>query len=633
METDYIRIEEEFFESMKKDLIYEYIEMDESLVPVGHENKLIRYFNNIDSVWFSRSKITDEESYYYFGLRDEETYDDVFISLVLKFNKDLKKTNLRFNKGNVFLLCKVFDDEIVNKLPRPYLIGKNNNYYINLGKIGEKEVLNKIEILLKLFDFEISLNNNLKIKNLSEFKETDDIDLNNISIDLETIEFNFEVFKLKDFINKQDFDDDFINQLNEYLFTKDQDNNFKLNEELFFKSLTSKNIIDLIYETIYELGIISFEQFKVDFYVKRQLFYSNIQFPNKIELNLSLDNNADSDADENVNEGIVVDSGVNGDVVSENVSEDIVVDSGVNGDVVSENVSEDIVVDSDVDFNIVEVIPDDWIVNDVDLDENQQEIFEEFILLKDDERIEYESENYNLSENDLEVIFSRIKRDISLNIINDDEDFEDVLIEYFEQFYEDCNANNLSHYYEKIIDSSFYKNLLENYNFNDKDVEDINHKIKLDIKSKNLDKKDLINRFKIYFECKYFELNYKSNLDSIDKNKYMDEFNLSEKEINDIINNVVSKIENWYCDLSIFNESCEVIFDKCLNEKLDLIRSLARKEFEKRYETKDIIVTVLNVQDISDKHYNRLIEDIYWDIKGLIIKPEDINDDLIREYF
>ena len=181
--------------------------------------------------------------------------------------------------------------------------------------------VNKIEILLKLFEFEISLNKNLKIKNLAEFKETEDIDINITSIDLETIESNFDVFKLKDFINKQNFDDDFTNQLKEYLFTKNQDNNYKLNDELFFKSLTSKNIIDLIFETINELGVTSFEQFKVDFYVKRQLFYSNIQFPNKIELSLSLDNNTDSDVDE--------------DVVSGDVSEDIVVDSGFNGDVVS----------------------------------------------------------------------------------------------------------------------------------------------------------------------------------------------------------------------------------------------------------------------------------------------------------
>ena len=111
------------------------------------------------------------------------------------------------------------------------------------------------------------------------------------------------------------------------------------------------------------------------------------------------------------------------------------------------------------------------------------------------------------------------------------------------------------------------------------------------------------------------------------------EIDIFKAKIYDVINDVISRIENWYYDLSIFNESCEVIFNKCLNEKLDLIRSLARKEFEKRYETKDIIVNVLNVQDISDEHYNRLIEDIYWDIKGLIIKPEDINDDLIREYF
>ena len=295
-------------------------------------------------------------------------------------------------------------------------------------------------------------------------------------------------------------------------------------------------------------------------------------------------------------------------------------------------VSEEVVSESDV----LDIIPNEWIVEDVDLNENQQEIFDEFILLKDDDWIEYETENYNLSEDDLELIFNRIKKDIFLNKINEDDDFEDIILEYFEQFYLDCNSHAMINYYENIVNSSFYTELIGYYNLDDENVEDINNKIKADIQSKDLDKQDIINRFKIYFENKFLELEYKSKLENIDKNKYINEYNLYESEINDIINKVISLIENWYEDLSIFNKSCESIFNKCLNDEIDLIRSVTRKEFEKRYESKEIIINILRmqgIQKITDENYDRLIEDIYWDIKGLIIRQEDINDDLLKEYF
>ena len=255
------------------------------------------------------------------------------------------------------------------------------------------------------------------------------------------------------------------------------------------------------------------------------------------------------------------------------------------------------------------------------------------MLLKDDEWIEYEYKNYNISEKQLEIIFSKVKMDIHLQKITDEDDFEDVLIEYFEQFYLDCNSNNMMNNYKKIINSAFYKDLLNSYNFEDDDVEDINHKIKIDIQSKNLDEPDIINRFKIYFGCKFSELEYKFELHNINKNKYIKEFNLTELEINEICNNVISRIENWHNDLSIFNKSCKYIFNKYLNDKLDLIRSNTRKEFEKRYETKEIIVSILGVQNISDEKYNKLIEDIYWDINELVIRSENVNDNLLIEYF
>ena len=594
MGADDISNEEKFFESMKKNTVYEYIEMDDSLVPDGHENKLIRYYDINNSIWISRSKITNDESYYYFGLRENETIDDISINLVLKFNENIKKTNLRFHKGNVFISCKIKDNhsEIIEKLPKPYLIGKHGKYYINLGKLGETTVLKKIEELISVFDFEVTLDKDFQINNLVELKQQNTIKLTDGFVDLDIIKSNLKVLKLKDFINKQGFNDDLIYKLNDYLFIKDDHGNFNLNEELFFKSISLENIFDLIYETIYELDVNSIEQFKVDYNVKLQIFYSSIQFPNKKNLILSLENDTFSD-DENV------------------ISN-----------------SEDVVGSDDV-----EIIPEKWLVEDVDLDENQQEIFDEFIILKDDEWIEYESENFNISEEKLEVILSKVKMDIYLNKITDEDDFEDVLIEYFEQFYLDCNSNSMIKTYKKIINSPFYENLLINYNLDNDDVEDIKYKIELDMQSKNLDEQDIINRFKIYFECKFHELKYKSKLKKIDKNVYIAELNLTKFEIDDVINDVISRIENWYYDLSIFDKSCEFIFNKYLNDKLDLIRSNTRKEFEKRYETKEIIINILGVQNISDERYNRLIEDIYLDINELVIRSENVDDNLLREYF
>ena len=624
MGADDISNEEKFFESMKKNTVYEYIEMDDSLVPDGHENKLIRYYDINNSIWISRSKITNDESYYYFGLRENETIEDISINLVLKFNENIKKTNLRFHKGNVFISCKIKDNhsEIIEKLPKPYLIGKHGKYYINLGKLGETTVLKKIEELISVFDFEVTLDKDFQINNLVELKQQNTIKLTDGFVDLDIIKSNLKVLKLKDFINKQGFNDDLIYKLNDYLFIKDDHGNFNLNEELFFKSISLENIFDLIYETIYELDVNSIEQFKVDYNVKLQIFYSSIQFPNKKNLILSLENDTFSD-DENVisNSEDVVGSD-DEDMISN--SEDVV--GSDDEDMISN--SEDVVGSDDV-----EIIPEKWLVEDVDLDENQQEIFDEFIILKDDEWIEYESENFNISEEKLEVILSKVKMDIYLNKITDEDDFEDVLIEYFEQFYLDCNSNSMIKTYKKIINSPFYENLLINYNLDNDDVEDIKYKIELDMQSKNLDEQDIINRFKIYFECKFHELKYKSKLKKIDKNVYIAELNLTKFEIDDVINDVISRIENWYYDLSIFDKSCEFIFNRYLNDKLDLIRSNTRKEFEKRYETKEIIINILGVQNISDERYNRLIEDIYLDINELVIRSENVDDNLLREYF
>ena len=629
MENDFIRIDEEFFESLKMDSVYEYLEMNDFLVPEGYDNKLIRYYNNDDSIWFSRLNINDDESIYYFGLREEETQNEVLISLVLNFNGDVKKTDLRLNKDNLFLLCKINDNDsnIVNSLPKPYLIGKNSRYYINLGKLGEKEVLYKLEKLIKLFDFDVSLKKNIQIKNLVEFRnDNDDLEYN--PIDLDVVKYNLEVLKLKNFINNQDFDDDLIIKLYDYLFVEDEDNNFKLNDELFYKSLSSQNILDLIYETISELDDGSFEEFKVKYNVKLQVFYANIQLPNKFDLKLSLNEEVVVDSDVDVVSNVVVE-----DIVDEAVEEvvDEVVEEFV-GDIVEkdiEQVPEDVVV---VSGDITP--PENWVVDDVDLNEEQQELFDEFLMLKDDDWINFEAENYNISEDNKEIIFSVIKHDISIGKRGFDYEIEDIIVEYFEQFSLDGNSNSMNAHYNEIINSSFYKDLLGKYPLLDNnDIEDINLKVKLDMSSDNLDKNNLIKRFRIYFENKCLEKKYKHDLMQIDKKRYLEEFNLRMYELDEIINKAIIIVENWHENLSVFNDSCNTIFKRLLTVKLDSIRSEVRREFEMRYENKDVICSILDVSIITDIKFNSMIDEIYKDINLLLIRIDDINDDLIVRYY
>lgn len=160
-----MNMEEEFFLYFKKQLFNEdIIKIPESFVLNKLNNKL-KIFYNVNSIWFSRLKVSDEETYYYFGLYDENCINENIIQpkILLKSNPK-KVSSLRFLKNDCYILIRLSDNsEELKKLKKSFYLKKSENknfYYLNLGNLNSKSLIINITYFLNEFDFKINLKNN-----------------------------------------------------------------------------------------------------------------------------------------------------------------------------------------------------------------------------------------------------------------------------------------------------------------------------------------------------------------------------------------------------------------------------------------------------------------------------------------
>ena len=280
---------------------------------------------------------------------------------------------------------------------------------------------------------------------------------------------------------------------------------------------------------------------------------------------------------------------------------------------------------------VVEENSIDFNHKNINFDVNQMEIFNEFLFLKEDGIFDYNFSNYGISSKGQKIIFDKIINNIKDNIISEDDDPEEILQFYIEEFSINDNFDNMLDCYNNVLNSDFYQNLLIKYNLDNDSIKEVKLLVKNDIESNSLtNEEEIQKRFNIYFTNKFNEVNYLIKLESLNEQDYLQ---LSSSEFNDVKSQTCIIIKNWHENILLFNDSFEEIWDKNLNKKIDLIKSDARRKFENNFNNKFVIENILEISDLSERKYNNLKKLIYKGIDNLTIKSDIIDENLIKEYY
>ncbi len=241
--------------------------------------------------------------------------------------------------------------------------------------------------------------------------------------------------------------------------------------------------------------------------------------------------------------------------------------------------------------------------------------------------------SYGLDDEDLSQISKNIEIDISKGVITDEDDSDLIIENYFKNYLSTINSNEVFKYFEEYVAGTLFKELLNKYDeLNQEDVEDIKNKIKFDIENENLNEDDINKRFEVYFSKKSLEIEYIYKLSIQNHSKYT-VHGLNRNEINEIFDEVSEKIKNWHQDWTIFNESLQQAIDAVVDKKLRDIRTNSNQKFEELFPNKKSVKDVLNKSILSENEYKQLTDKIYKDIFNLVIRSNDICDELIIEYY
>lgn len=253
----------------------DYVKIDKTFVPKHSSNSLNRFYNE-RSMCFSRLKVSNTESIYYFALKN----DEMFIpKILLKYNKNsISSTIIRFNKEDLYISIHLEkNSSAYNKIKKVFPLKfatkskKSNLYYINLGNFNSEDLINNIEYLFSNFKFDNNLENNyLYIIDIEDFDDlsvadgVDDIvvsgfddlsaddvivasseDRNNNYVSL--LEFNLNAFKIKEIIKNINLSENDKNELNNYIFIRNESEDYGFSENIPEKWNITKTFDILIF--------------------------------------------------------------------------------------------------------------------------------------------------------------------------------------------------------------------------------------------------------------------------------------------------------------------------------------------------------------------------------------------------
>ena len=693
---------EKMFFSFLKDSFSknDYKKISKKLVPKKSSNFLNRFYNP-DSIWFSRLKINDQKTIYYFGLDNDKSKNNDIINpkFLLKIDKN-SISSLRFSKNDVYILIKVLSSsEAYNQIKKSFSLKyatKNKDsdlYYLKLGALNSDILINNIKFLLENFDFELNLRKNyLKILNYNNnyflpdgysdfinylnttFKEdtfsnkiiksdnlsredSDDFDSDSNSSfkedtftnkiiksddfsNLNILKFNLYSLNLKKLIKNLNLSPEDKIKLNEYLFNTTKSKDYEFNDNII-KTVNIDKTFDILTNSISNSpNNLKYIIENINNDLKK--YYNEIS-SNKVSSDSSTDKNTIKSSKEVMEQILIyLNEGYSKAEAAKIINiEEKLIDTWIfNGEKsltpnsiyffkeynkILKN-SEDSA-DENSDESIVY-----FDYNDINLNDNQKEIYDEFLMLKEDGFFDFYASSYDISDENQKLIFEKIVMDIQKNIISEDDDTEEILESYFDEFSNDNNADNMAIYYNNVVNSDFYKNLYNKYDLDKESINQIHNLVKMDMESNNFTEDDIKQRFNIFFMNKSKEISYVRKLNSLKLDDFL-KYNLTASEFNDIKNETLSIIRNWHANFLLFNSSFKEIWDRQLNKKIDYIKSKSRRKFEINFNNKSVIKNILEVSELSDREFNNLKKLIFKEIDYLNIKYEDINENLIKEYY
>ena len=589
-----VKNDKRLFSLLQEGLSNDYIILDKSYIPTLQSNNLNRFLNKDNGFWFSRLKIKDGNSIYYFG-HDDSTTNNVKPELILSCNE---KSSIRFIKNKVAILTKLKNnnEDIIKSFSKYFSIRTNDKlkekglYFFMLGETSN-EIHNNLQLFIQHVDYDLDYENNYLLI-------TDNLQLNNdlqitepqLTIDshLEILKINLEILKIKKFIRNTTLNPKFIDSIFDYLFIIDENSDYNLNQTIFDSEIPFNESISIIYNLFKDYD----EYLILDFEESLEYFKQNLL--NEIEVYLDK-------------------------IKKPNYIPDV-----------------DKIFSIDDTANIKEKIDYDTSSENIILNESKNTLYQKYLSLKDTPKIKfYLIPSLGVSREDLVNIYKDIKINIFYDNIVEENEEDIILEEYIRNYVSKNNSNEVLKYFDEFISSEYYNELLKEYEyFNKGDIEDIQNKIKIDIESGNLIESDIKFRFEKYFSKKSSELEYNQLLTFENENisVYL-KSGLKVEELHEIFNKINIKINNWHEDWTIFDIPLKNTINNMINDKQREIRTKSRQKFEDTFPNKTSIREVLEKVIFKPEEYDKLKDYIYQDIYNLKIRSENINNDLIITYY
>ena len=395
---------------------------------------------------------------------------------------------------------------------------------------------------------------------------------------LNILKLNLEIIKVKNHINQIKIEEDVRNQIEEYLFYIDKNDDFKLNEELLRYNFSLYEILEILQDYLLNITpTISFNSFKDNFNKKLDENYINITWPKTeyqpIFKNLDDYNLIDLDFD-----------------------------------------------NKDIDKIVSLIKLDNFIQesNDSDLIED----FNEFKLLPIFKFISNDLSDYEKSK-----LMNRIEMDINLGKITGE--ISDIIDYYFEEYKTAKKHYLLNSYLNVIIKDQLFYELIINYGYDDETILIILNNVRTDIyNDKIIDKKELVFKLRDYFKRQQIKTKFYNEIREFEKdvNTFCVDYNLSKDEVLTVFSEVRNDIEN---DI-ILNDSLEDHIYNKFDRMVELNQSASRIKFNNMIKQESIVELIQNKyvldrlnEKIGDLIYNNQIRS-YQINKKLII-------DIIKE--
>ena len=576
MGLDYIEEEKKLFNFLSKYLPKKrQITLNSEFLPDEHSSKEIEInYSDSQLLWFIRIPINNEETYYYFGLKNPVTdvNNDIFLRLLSKVNENNDLSFFKFVSGQLGIEIKFkkgmardtfyfLEKHFTLKQPK----NDRSKYYIMLGELYTYQIIETLEKLMNHVEFHLDINKDYLV--ITSYSEIND-------------KLNFPKLNILE-------SDNFNNNINQNPQVIFHENKIKLKQLIkdyvAFIDLLESRIENLGEENSNELTPI-LQNLRMEL---NQLYNINNVFLNE----------------------------------RNNVSNHIKLYSK------SLNKSKEEYDSIELDFNKINNELDVSSVFDVDLDENKKELLVQLDEYKNDEFFIFSLESNKIPISQKDNVVGFLEKCILEGRINDD--LELVADDFIEIYAKQIKSDNLSQIVDDLNNSTFIIELQQKYpNFDETDIEDIKNRILNDQYSQNLNQSEIKNKFKLFYQKKNEELNYLKELNHIRRyDLYVFKYAFLDSEIEMIYDDVKNIINQWEVD-----DSVESVIQVQAKYKADSIRSRARKKLEQFTLKEKSFNDLLHKYGYEVSDSSKIISNIEFKIEKIELRSENITYEYLERF-